>query len=237
MKNLLAIVLPVLLVLWQTRADAQNIVYGGIFPTIDHSGKLSDKWAYHSYIFAAIKPYSHQDQTDKSRMLYAYGEWGLTYSLTERLSATSAYVYERQQPFEGDYRNENRFHQQLTYQLPLSEKLTLKQRLRFDARFIENRATKQTPFTHRLRYLLGISQNITPSVYWFAYSEFFFDTKNQFKFNENWSALQIGKKIKARHAVELGYLYVGWVRNSQNDWLHQHYLQLTWVSRVDFSKK
>lgn len=218
----------------------QNINYGGVFPTVDHSGKLSDKWSYNAYLFAAAKPYSHTNSLnlkDNARILYAYSETGISYNITPQLSATASYVYERQNPFEDNYRNENRLFQQLTLKLPFKSEFELKQRLRFDERFIGNRLTGKIDFSHRVRYLIGVSRPINDKWYFFGYSEVFFGTSGKFQFNENWSALQLGRKFNSIHAIEFGFLYVGWIYNDANNWFNQHYLQFTWVSKLNFSKK
>lgn len=225
--------------LLSTAIQAQNTSYVGMFPTIDHSADLSSKFGYNVYIFDAIKPYSNNINgfKDEARSFYFYTEAGLSYNITKYLSFTASYVYERQNTFNSYYRNENRLFQQLTLKLPIKDAV-LKQRLRFDERFIQNRATGETPFTHRLRYLLGYKLPLNDNLYTFAYNEFFFNTTKGagFEFNENWSALQMGYVFNKRHGIEAGLLYVGWINNFQKDWLNQYYLQVTWVSHFDFKK-
>lgn len=220
---------------------AQNTNYGGLFPTIDHSADLSKRFSYNVYIFDAIKPYQSTENnfTDEARSLYFYTEAGLSYAITKQLSFTASYVYERQNPFKDYYRNENRAFQQITLKLPVG-KLELKQRLRFDERFVQNQITGKSPLTHRLRYLLGVKYPFkNDKMYLFAYSEAFFNsTPNaQYIFNENWSAAQLGFKLNNWSSFETGLLYVGWINNSQKDWLNQFYLQITWATHFDFSKK
>ncbi len=238
MNKLLRTVCIYLFFLLNSTVFAQNISYLGVFPTIDHSGKLPNRFSYNTYVFNAIKPYNSTENSlkDQARSFYIYGEAGLSYDITDKLSFTFAYVHERQNPFLSNYRVENRLFQQLTLKLPLG-KLELKQRLRFDERFVQNRVTDKTPFTHRLRYLLGASYPISEKCYIFAYSEPFFNTSQSFKFDENWSALQFGFKLNKTNSIEAGLLYVGWINNAQNDWLNQYYAQFTWVSHLDFSKK
>ena len=223
-----------------SKAYGQNTSYFGWFPTLDLGGKLADRWSYNVYLFDATKPYSNyfDGVRDDARSFYVYGELGISYHFTERLSATAAYVHERQNPFRGDYRTENRFFQQLTLQLPVGSKGRLKQRLRFDERFICDRITNEAPLTHRLRYLIGIKQPLAhDKLYLMGYSEFFFNTSNQFKFDENWTALQLGIPLNEWNSIEVGLLFVGWVKNAQNDWLNQYYLQTTWIRRLDFFLK
>ena len=218
-------------------AQSQNINYYGWFPTIDLSGKLTNRFSYNLYLFDAIKFYSNNNNQDKAKSFYLYGEAGLSYNLSSKLSFTAAYVHERQNPFLTNFRSENRFFQQATLKLPIG-KAELKQRLRFDERFIQNRSTGETPFTHRLRYLIGIKRPIVAEkLYFMAYSEAFFNTSNSFQFNENWSAMQLGVHLNRKNSLEMGLLYVGWINNAANDWLHQYYLQTTWVLQLDFSKK
>lgn len=221
--------------------ESQNINYAGVFPTIDHSADLGRGFSYNVYIFDAIKPYSNTIEgiSDKARSLYLYTESGLSYALTKELSFTASYVYERQNPFLDNYRNENRAFQQLTLKLPIG-KMELKQRLRFDERFIQNRATGESPFTHRFRYLLGMKHPLRgDQMYFFAYSEVFLNTTSgaKYVFDENWSAAQMGFKMNGWSSFEIGLLYVGWINNAQKDWLNQFYLQATWVTHFDFSKK
>lgn len=220
---------------------AQNTNYGGLFPTIDHSADLSKRFSYNVYIFDAIKPYQNtiNNFTDEARSLYFYTEAGFSYAITKQLSFTASYVYERQNPFKDYYRNENRAFQQLTLKLPVG-KFELKQRLRFDERFIQNKVTGESPLTHRLRYLIGVKYPFkNDKMYFFTYSEFFFNTtpNAQYIFNENWSAAQLGFKLKNWSSFETGLLYVGWINNAQKDWLNQFYLQITWATHFDFAKK
>jgi len=218
--------------------NAQNINYAGVFPTIDHSLKYNEKWSSYAYLFSAIKPYKslELDQKDKARALSAYAELGMNYQINTKLSATASYVYQRSEPFETYYTNENRLFQQLTLKLPFN-KFELKQRLRFDERFIQNNIIKKTDFKHRLRYLIGGKFTLSSKYYLMGYVELFFDTKNKFKYSENWSAFQLGYNFNKQNSLEIGYLYTGWIRNNNNDWLNQHYLQITWVNQISLNKK
>lgn len=233
------IVLVIVVALVSVCLQAQSVNYIGVFPTIDHSGKLHNKWSYNAYVFGANKPYTSTELgiNDEARFLAFYLETGLTYHFSEKLSFSNAYVYERQNPFKDYYRNENRLFQQFTLQLPITEKLKLKQRFRFDERFVQNRMTEKTNFTHRLRYLVGLSYDISEKLYAFGYSEVFFNTSNDFLYEENWSALQLGYNINDNNALEAGFLYVGWITNTEtNAWLNHSFAQITWVSKLDFRK-
>jgi hypothetical protein len=212
---------------------------GGVFPTLDHSGQLTARWSYNAYLFAAVNLSGKENEVNSlysSRSLYQYLESGITYQLTKQVFLTASYVHE-QQKLEPNTRNENRLFQQVTWKLPV-KKFELKQRVRFDERFVQDPVTSEAPLTTRLRYLLGVSSAFSEKWYWFGYSELFFNTTRNanFKFNENWSALQLGYKFNASHALEFGLLYIGWIYDNENHWLNQYYLQTTWVSKINFNK-
>lgn len=215
----------------------QNPVFG-IFPTIDNSGQIGKKFTYNTYSFVAIKPYNNNNKCTRESPYFAYAELGTGYQLTPTLNLSVGYVFENQEPYTFQTRYENRLFQQLTHKKDLG-KFTLKNRLRFEERFFSYLYSSNKDFSHRARYLIGGKYQITEKYYVMGYSESFFHTTgwNQFKFDENWSALQLGIKLNQNNALELGYLYIGWDLNHENSsWLHQHYLQTTWVNTLNFKK-
>jgi hypothetical protein len=179
---------------------------------------------------------------DPANFFVFYSEQALTYKLNYHLSFTGSYVYERQHPVESNYRNENRFYLQSTYKYYLG-KTSLKHRLRFDGRFIENRTTGQTPFTSRVRYLIGLStplQKTKDNLYFTAYNEFFFNTYKASNtiYSENWAFAGIGIKTAKEGNFELGPLYIFWLNNSAwKDLTNFYYLQFAWSTHIDLRRK
>ncbi|QQR85374.1 MAG: DUF2490 domain-containing protein [Flavobacteriales bacterium] len=212
-------------------AIAQNINSFGLFPTIDHSGDLSNKFSYNVYLFDAITLGDDANGAIPTGSFYLYGELGLSYKLTTRWSVTASYVHERQNPFRDDYRVENRAFQQITYKHPFP-RLEWKHRLRFDERFIQDRTTGSASFSGRLRYLMGVKWPSDARAYFMGYVEPFFNTSQDFTYEENWSAAQLGYKLNDRHGIEAGLLLVNW--KMSNGWFNQWYMQLTWVNHLDF---
>lgn len=224
-------------------ATAQSTSNIGLFPTIDHSGTISKKFDYSLYYFGAINLINSKiNNAQQNTGFFAfYAEQALTYKLNPHLSFTASYVYERQNPTYDNYRNENRFYLQSTYKHQLKE-TTLKHRLRFDGRFVENRVKNETPFTSRFRYLFGIQTPIkTPNnkLYFTAYNEFFFNTENKATptYAENWAYAGLGYKINKSNTIEAGPLYIAWANNKQGDKTNLYYLQLSWISHIDYTKK
>jgi Protein of unknown function (DUF2490) len=220
---------------------AQSTFAGGLFPTIDHAGKITQQVDYSLYYFGAFpivnlkKPNISKD----ANLLLFYSEQALTFNVNKHLSFTGSYVYQREKTTAGNYLNENRVFVQTTYK-HLVKTVNLKHRLRFDNRFVRNTTTGKTPNTHRLRYLIGLDFPIKTrknNIYFTAYEEAFFNTyRNAGAFyGENWAYAAIGVKLNNNNKIETGPLYITW-NTGGNNWFHQYYLQLTWLSYLDFTR-
>ncbi len=214
----------------------------GLFPTIDHSGTLSKRLDYSFYYFGGFNLVNEQINgvDEPANFFVFYAEQALTYKVNPHLSFTGSYVYERQRPLTDDYRNENRFYLQSTYKYDLG-RTAIKHRLRFDGRYIENRATGKSPFTSRIRYLFGVSaplQKTSEKIYFAAYNEFFFNTYKAASaiYGENWAFAGIGLKTARAGNFELGPLYMFWV-NQTTELTNFYYLQLAWSTHIDFTRK
>ncbi len=222
--------------------SAQSLNHIGVFPTIDHSGTINNKLDYSFYYFAQLHAYNDEvnKQTEPTGLFVFYSEQALHYKLNKMLTLSGSYVYERQYPFENNYRNENRFYVQATYKYPLN-KASIKHRLRFDGRFVQNRLTGETPFTHRIRYLAGVSLPVgkNDKCSFTAYNEFFFNTYKgaTVKYAENWVAAAIGIKTGKNSSVEAGPLYIFWVNDNIGTLNNFYYLQVAWVSHINFNKR
>lgn len=221
---------------------AQSLHYGGAFPTIDHSGKLSEKWGYNFYYFGAfpiVNLQNPQPNKDVNFLLF-YSEQSLSYNINSKFSLTGSYVYQRANVVYDNYVNENRFYVQAKYKHSIKA-FNFAHRVRFDGRFIQNRFTNQTPFTHRARYLLGLDFPIATkknNLYFTIYEELFFNTLSNAKpvYEENWAYAALGIKLNEKNKIEPGILYITW-NIGQTNWFNQYYFQLTWISNLDFSKK
>jgi hypothetical protein len=222
-----------------TKLFAQSINVGGIFPTVDHSGAISNKLNYSLYYFAAF-PLVNLDNPNVSKDSYFhlfYAEQALSFIVDKKFSITGSYVFQRENAVYKNYVNENRFYIQAKYKHSI-KKVNLSHRLRFDGRFVQNRITNESPFTHRVRYLLGLDIPISEKNYVTAYEEAFFNTfenANAF-YGENWAYAAFGKKLNKTNKIEAGILYVTWKLANEN-WFNQYYFQLTWISHLNFIKK
>ncbi len=217
---------------------SQSSYIGGVFPTIDHSGTFNKKLEYGLYYFGAF-PLINIKKPDLSKDSYfhlLYLEQAFTYNQTDNLSFTGSYLYQRANVVNSNYVNENRIYLQAKYKHQLKN-FKLTHRFRFDARFVQNRITNKSPFTSRIRYLVGLEKNISEKYYFNGYQEFFFSTvKNADPiYNENWAYLGFGKKVNEKNKIELGLLNVTWNTGNKN-WFNQYYLQFTWINHINFIK-
>lgn len=222
-------------------AKSQSKKIAGVFPTIDHSGKLSKRIDYNFYYFGAFPLLNFKQPNFKqdAEILLFYAEQDLTYNLNKKLSFSAAYVFQKEAINLLIMTNEHRLHVQSTFKHTLKE-FNIKHRVRLDNRFIENWQTGEKPYSHRLRYLIGIETPIKKSIdklYFTAYQEAFFNTFKSAKkvYAENWAYLALGVKLNKSNKLEAGPLYITWNTGNKN-WFHQYYLQLSWVSQLDFTR-
>lgn len=129
----------------------------GVFPTYNANVKLNSKWTTTVYSFLSINPVNQitNEISYPSQTNAFYIELDAIYKLSKEISFAGSYTYERANPFLETYRNENRIWFQVQH-FKKFEKFNLKNRLRSDLRFIENRVDNVIDFQHRLRYLLGL---------------------------------------------------------------------------------
>jgi hypothetical protein len=231
----------ILAILFCTKIFSQDTHLLGTFPTIEHVGKLSSKLEYGLYYFGAFPliNLSKSKQLSNTSLLLFYAENGLTYHLNKRLSVNAAYVFQKENPIDENFVLENRIHTQIQYKF-LARKTEIRQRIRFDYRYLKPNNQKDYSIKHRIRYLAGFTLPINQNAgsYITTYEEVFFNTNPIYKvgLEENWFALNWGKKISNKHKFETGPLYISW-KTGQKTWLHQYYWQFTWISLIDYTVK
>lgn len=131
----------------------------------------------------------------------------------------------------------------MIYAQPIS-KAKLTNRIRFEERFIENKTTKQYPFSTRLRYQLGF--NLPLKGHTLDKHEFYFNTYNKLYFSltgvknatysENWSYAGCGYDLGKIGKIEIGYLLQVAVRNKQQNLRFLNLLPITWITNFGFNK-
>ena len=232
--------LSFLLIILHISLNGQTHNIGGIFPTIDFKYKVSEKLEIESFSFLTLFPV---EQTI-NEIVYPrhsgafYTELDFTYLFKKNTSITGSYTYERANPFGATYRNENRVWFQMQQCFAFT-KWNLKSRIRYDARFIQNRITEKIDFSPRIRSLIGGDLKLNKNnLYFAAYNEFFFNTySNRISlFTENWAFAGLGFNVSSSTKLETGPLIISWIRNSKRNWLNQCFFQLTLITDIHFKK-
>ncbi len=231
-----------LLVFLTFKEFSQSKYVLGVFPTIDHTGLVNEKIKYNFYYFGAFPLLDLQSPDNKNvaQFLMLYLEQSISTQINSNWNFTGSYVFQKSNVSSSAPTDENRIYIQFAYS-HMALSWQLKHRLRWDARRIKNPFTSEIPFSHRLRYFIGMERawsQKNPALYFTLYEELFFNTVKGANpvFEENWAYAAIGKKLNECHKLEAGVLYITWV-NGVNSWFNQFYLQFTWASTLDWKKK
>ncbi len=228
--------------LWIELINAQDLNFYGLFPVYNQNGRIYKKWDYSIFLFGAVNTFNQKIEgvTYPAKTFLLYDENAIVFNATKQLSFAISYTYQRSDPFLNSYNNEHRIWEQVTYK-HFIKKVTIKHRIRFDERFIQNRTNNSYPLSHRLRYLIGTEFPLQKSgkCYFTSYNEFFFTTSSpRGTFcGENWAYAGIGVKTKKIGNFEAGPTYITWVRNAALDRMNLWYLQLSWITTINLSKE
>ncbi|HSZ26349.1 MAG TPA: DUF2490 domain-containing protein [Cytophagaceae bacterium] len=218
--------------------QAQTLTFYGLFPVYNQTGRIYKKLDYSIFLFAALNTFNQKiGGTDyPSKYFLLYDENALIYNLSKQFSVAASYTYQRTDVFLNSYVNEHRIWEQVAFK-HFIRKATLKHRLRFDERFIQDRTNNTYPLSHRLRYLIGADLPLSDKYYLTGYNEFFFTTsspRNAF-YGEDWAYIGIGLKTKMGK-FEAGPIHITWVRYPAQDRMNLWYLQLSWMTTINLTK-
>ncbi|MBS1600567.1 MAG: DUF2490 domain-containing protein [Bacteroidetes bacterium] len=199
--------------------SAQTRNYTGAAPSLSVTTSLNKKFDLNILATSKIelqektgKQLSYQPQT-----LEVYVQGLLTYSINQRWHFSGGYGFQRNNPFLGNWRNENRLVQQVIFSIP-NKQWMIYHRLRFEERWFSY-PEAATNFGTRARYQFGfVHQLHSGKAYWQISEEAYFipsGKRNAF-FSENW--LYTGIAFALRHAghIEIGIGYDSNITPSHN---------------------
>jgi hypothetical protein len=221
-----------------TTAFASELDLFGFRPYVSLSKTMGPRWEGNVFYAETINDSNSTfgGQRFVPRDLQSYFQTGLTYKQNPHLNFTAGYVFQRNNPLYQNFVNENRLWQQMIVSHAISY-FSLSHRFRFEERFIQNRATKNTdPMATRLRYQLNFvaplqGKEIDPGEFFFsAYNEFYFSTtgvRNAF-YSENWSYAGFGFQTAKFGRIELGPLLQWAVIDRERDTRRILLVQLGW---------
>jgi len=222
---------------------SQNLAFYGLLPAINQTGRINKNINYNLFISTTIDAFNEKvngveyPATD----LQFYLQPSIIYVHSSNLNFAGSYTYQRNNPINPNFVNENRVWQQVIFSFPISSG-RLTNRFRFEERFIENKATGNYPFSTRARYQVGFNmpfQGRTLDIH-----EFYFNTYNEFYFSltgaknatysENWTYSGCGYDLGKMGRLELGYLFQFAVRNKAQDLRFLNLAQIMWITNFNF---
>jgi hypothetical protein len=188
---------------------------------------------YHSDTYGFSNKTFNGKQYD-SGDLQTYFQTSLNYKWHPNINLTIGHIYQRNNPLDADFTNENRAFEQATFSHARNE-IQITHRLRFEQRFINERDSYE--FKTRLRYQIGASlplqgRQLDPGEWYFnCYNEFYFSTsgeRNAF-YSDDWVYAGVGYQTIDWGKLEIGPVAQYSVINLEKDIKGFYALQFGWI--------
>jgi hypothetical protein len=226
-------------------ANSQDLTFYGLLPAWNQTGKINHHFNYNLFLSTTVDAFDTKiaGVDYPSKDLQVYVQPSFIYVHSPNFNFAVAYVYQRNNPLNDNYVDENRLWQQIIFSFPLGRG-RLANRFRFEERFIEDRTTGEYPMPTRFRYQVGFNTRLQGRTlekgefYLNAYNEFYFSLSgNKYAtYSENWTYAGIGFHLGNAGKIELGYLLQASVRNLQQDKRFLDLAQIMWVTNFNFFK-
>jgi hypothetical protein len=199
--------------------------------------EISDRWDLNVFVSEnANLSGRHQEGTSSFINAQNYLLIGPTYKYSPNLNLVLlGYIYQKTNPFFDSFAVENRMFQQVVYSTDFGfGRVT--HRVRFEERFIDDKAPEQEFMGTRLRYQIGLTvplqgDEVNDGEFYFnANNEFYFSTSGYRNalYNENWTYAGIGYQTAGRGRFEMGPLIQRVVVDKQHDVRYFELMQFSW---------
>lgn len=227
-----------LLILMSESSLAYNTDLYGARPFISITKNMDERWDLNIFYSETLNLVNAERDGVQypSKDLQSYFQTGASYRFNPNLNFSFGYVFQRNNPFDETYANENRLWQQVVFQYP--SELPLTHRFRLEERSIQDATTHTTQdLRTRLRYQIMHTHAFTGntilnnSYYYSVYNEFYFSLtgdKNAF-YSENWSYFGVGYQTLGLGRIEVGPLIQVAVTNRNLDTRTLALLQFGWT--------
>ena len=219
------------LFLINVQSTAQDLNFRGVAPSVSVTAALKNNLDINFLTVSKIKlgNYTVKETNYTNQVLEIYSQLLLSYKINKYWQLGGGYGFQRNNPFNDNWRNEHRLVQQLTYN-NANKKLRFYNRLRFEERWFSY-PNAPSAFGTRARYQFGFIRKLKgDNVYWQINNETYAITsgpRNSF-ISENWVYSGIGFPIKSFGHLETGIGYNTIVRNANKDLLNLLLLQVGW---------
>jgi Protein of unknown function (DUF2490) len=220
------LIVTILLLLSIASTRAQQPATGH-WLTLQVPVQLSGKWQWHND--AGYRTLGNQAAAQQ----YFY-RTGIRYFLNKQLSAAAgtAFFFTRTtySKSNGEFGREFRLWQEVNWQLPLTKKLQLHNRIRIEQRFFEATKNNSTYTAFRLRYRLAAIQAMSTKWSIQLADEYIQQARsNQFKFNQNRLSATAVYQANSNVQLQGGYMWLLWPSSSQ------HIIQLTVLQKISLN--
>jgi hypothetical protein len=219
---------------------AQDLNFPGTAPSLSFTAVINKKIDANLLAATKIRLGNHvvKDVYYRQQLLEIYSQALLNYKLNKYWQVSAGFGFQRNNPFEGNWRNEHRLVQQVLLVVPL-QKSKFINRFRFEERWFSF-PDASASFGTRARYQLGYVKQLKGSmVYWQVNNEVYAITsgsRNAFV-SENWLYTGIGFGTGRFGHFETGAGYNSVIRNSRKEWSSLILLQLAWSYVVPVKHK
>lgn len=213
------------------QSTAQDLNFRGVAPSVSVTAALKNNLDINFLTVSKIRlgNYTVKETNYTNQVLEIYSQLLLSYKINKYWQLGGGYGFQRNNPFNDNWRNEHRLVQQLTYN-NANKKLRFYNRLRFEERWFSY-PNAPSAFGTRARYQFGFIRKLKgDNVYWQINNETYAITsgpRNSF-ISENWVYSGIGFPIKSFGHLETGIGYNTIVRNANKDLLNLLLLQVGW---------
>jgi hypothetical protein len=211
--------------------NGQNLNFPGAAPSLSLSAVISEKLDINWLAASKIRWGSQliNETYFPQEVLEIYSQALLSYKLSNYWQVSSGYGYQRNNPFNGNWRNEHRLVQQVLYSIPFGKDKFLN-RLRFEERWFSYPDTLNE-FGTRARFQFGYIKQLRGNmVYWQINNEIYATTSGPRNaiISENWIYSGVGFSIKSIGHFETGVGLNSVVRNKKREWNNLLLLQVAW---------
>ncbi|MEP6844791.1 MAG: DUF2490 domain-containing protein [Panacibacter sp.] len=210
---------------------SQDLNFPGIAPALSLSDVLNKKLDINLLAVSKIRVGQHivKDIKYDPQVSEIYTQVLLSYKIDQHWQIGGGYGFQRNNPFQDNWRNEHRLVQQASFNNH-GIKLQFYNRFRFEERWFSYPTAPNQSGT-RARYKAGLIKKLKgDNVYWQINDEVYAITsgpKNAF-ISENWIYTGFGFPVKPLGRFETGIGYNTVVRNSNKDLLNLLLLQVSW---------
>ena len=230
MKNLLCISIVIFL-LTKENIQAQDLNFRGLAPSVSITRAFNNHLDINFLSVSKIRlgNYDVKQTHYTNQVLEIYGQLLFSYKINTHWQIGGGYGFQRNNPFDDNWRNEHRLVQQVSF-IVSGKRLRFYNRFRFEERWFSY-PTASSAFGTRARYQAGLIKKISDkNIYWQINDELYAITsgpKNSF-LAENWIYTGIGFPVKSLGHWETGIGYNSVVRNTKKELLNLLLLQVSW---------